>query len=206
VLTDVEGTLDLRVDPYLVVGVPSTAYTLEATVVPSAPAGGEPAPDTDGDGVPDSTDVCPTEAGPSGNGCAVPSDETVTVFVDGVEAASQDVESSNGRAGFDLEVTVPTGSHEIRTVWTQDGEVLATDLRTVVHTAPGVDRDADDVPDSSDNCVRQPNVDQADLDGDGVGDACDHDIDGDGHPNGKERAHGTDPHDPSSYPGRKKVL
>jgi hypothetical protein len=136
----------------------------------------------------------------------VPSDETVTVFVDGVAAASQDVESSNGRAGFALDVTVPTGSHEIRTVWTQDGEVLATDRRTVVHAGPRVDRDADGVSDATDNCVRQPNPDQADVDRDGRGDACDKDIDGDGHSNAKERAHDTDPYDPSSYPGRKKAL
>jgi hypothetical protein len=37
------------------------------------------------------------------------------------------------------------------TVWTQDGETLASDRRTVVHTAPGVDRDSDGVADSSDN-------------------------------------------------------
>jgi hypothetical protein len=206
VLTDVQGTLDLRVDPYLVLGVPSTTYTLEATLVPSAPTGEEPPADGDGDGVPDSTDVCPSVAGPAGNGCPVPSDETVTVFVDGVAAASQDVESSNGRAGFALDVTVPTGSHEIRTVWTQDGEVLATDRRTVVHAGPRVDRDADGVSDATDNCVRQPNPDQADVDRDGRGDACDKDIDGDGHSNAKERAHDTDPYDPSSYPGRKKAL
>jgi len=29
-------------------------------------------------------------------------------------------------------------------------------------------------------------------------------IDGDGHPNAKERAQGTDPYDATSYPGRKK--
>jgi hypothetical protein len=204
VLEDVQGTLDIQVDPYLVLGVPSTTYTLEATVVPTAPADGETPVDTDGDGVDDGDDACPDEPGPGSSGCPVPSNETVTVYVDGVAAASQDVEASNGPDTFALDVTIPGGAHEVRTVWTEDDEVLATDVRTVVHTAPGADRDSDGVADSSDNCVRQPNPDQADLDGDGAGDACDPDLDGDGHSNAKERAQGTDPYDATSYPGRKK--
>ncbi len=42
------------------------------------------------------------------------------------------------------------------------------------------DADGDGIPDEQDNCPDVPNPDQADLDGDGVGDACDDDIDGDG--------------------------
>lgn len=203
VLDGVRGALDIHIDPYLVLGVPSTTYTLEATVVPTTTDGGNPV-DTDGDGVTDDADACPTVAGTGSTGCAVPSDETVTVYVDGIVAASEDVESSNGPDAFALDVTIPTGAHEVRTVWRQDDEVLAVDTRTIVHTAPGADRDSDGVADATDNCVRQPNAGQADLDRDGVGDACDSDIDGDGHANAKERAHGTDPFDASSYPGRKK--
>jgi Thrombospondin type 3 repeat len=204
VLEDVQGTLDIRVDPYLVLGLPSTTYTLQATLVPDASPGGGTSVDTDDDGVGDDADACPAVPGTGSTGCPVPSDETVTVYVDGAAAASEHVESSNGPDSFALDVTVPAGAHELTTVWTQDREVLATDTRTVVHTAPGADRDSDGVPDSRDNCVRQPNADQADKDQDGAGDACDSDIDGDGHANAKERAQGTDPYDASSYPGRKK--
>lgn len=45
------------------------------------------------------------------------------------------------------------------------------------YTAP--DGDTDNVPDSNDNCPNTANPEQEDLDGDGQGDACDSDIDGD---------------------------
>jgi hypothetical protein len=54
-------------------------------------------------------------------------------------------------------------------------------------TVPGitctVDSDGDGVDDSHDNCPNKANPDQADTDGDGIGDACDNDIDNDGVPN-----------------------
>ncbi len=42
------------------------------------------------------------------------------------------------------------------------------------------DTDGDGVSDTQDNCPSVANADQADLDGDGTGDVCDNDIDGDG--------------------------
>lgn len=46
-----------------------------------------------------------------------------------------------------------------------------------------VDSDDDGVDDFADNCGRMANPSQADLDGNGIGDACDSDRDGDGCPN-----------------------
>jgi hypothetical protein len=44
---------------------------------------------------------------------------------------------------------------------------------STVDLCPAVDTDNDGVPDEEDNCPDTPNPDQADLDGDGVGDVCD---------------------------------
>ena len=59
---------------------------------------------------------------------------------------------------------------------------------------PATDFDLDGVPDDSDNCPIMFNPDQADSDGDGLGDACDIDFllppldtDDDGIPNGQDK-------------------
>jgi uncharacterized protein (TIGR03790 family) len=46
-------------------------------------------------------------------------------------------------------------------------------------TAPA-DSDGDGTPDASDNCIRVPNADQRDTDGDGFGNLCDGDVNNDG--------------------------
>lgn len=57
-------------------------------------------------------------------------------------------------------------------------------IRYVQITCSGVtvppDGDGDGVPDADDNCPNDANPDQADVDGDGIGDACDGDNDNDG--------------------------
>jgi hypothetical protein len=62
------------------------------------------------------------------------------------------------------------------------GAVAPRDAQTAYAWA---DADRDGIPDVSDNCPLKPNHDQADLDGDGIGDACDEDADGDGMPDVK---------------------
>jgi peptidase M1-like protein/thrombospondin type 3 repeat protein len=56
------------------------------------------------------------------------------------------------------------------------------------------DADLDGVPDTADNCAQVSNPAQQDLDGDGLGDACDPDIDGDGRANSSDCA----PFDPTT--------
>lgn len=51
---------------------------------------------------------------------------------------------------------------------------------SVVRIDPTWDADSDQVDDRTDNCPGVSNADQADLDGDQIGDVCDPDIDGDG--------------------------
>jgi hypothetical protein len=222
VLANVQGRLEIQVDPYFVTDATGVTYTLTATVdadtdgdgvtdsrdqcpdvLGSPPTG---CPDRDGDGVIDRDDVCPDEPGNGADGCPIGATEHVHVYTDGVLAASQDVDTANGPDAFDIPVQVPAGTHELRVEWEDEGEVLATTSRTVIVASDAeVDTDGDGVSDAADNCPNHANADQSNIDGDGRGDVCDSDMDGDGHSNGKERAHGTDERDPNDYPpkGRK---
>lgn len=72
--------------------------------------------------------------------------------------------------------TIPPGG----TLWLRwkDGATgashgLAVDDLVLTPLAPLPDADADGVPDASDNCVGAANSSQSDVDGDGIGDACD---------------------------------
>ncbi|MEZ4433122.1 MAG: thrombospondin type 3 repeat-containing protein [bacterium] len=57
---------------------------------------------------------------------------------------------------------------------------LGVEMGPPIDMMPPVrDTDGDGVDDDVDNCVDDPNADQADLDGDGIGDVCDPDADGD---------------------------
>ena len=170
-LEAVEGYLDIRVEPYLVTDLlAGTTYTLTATITPLAPP-----PDGDGDGVPDDRDVCPGQPGEGADGCPIVATEHVHVYVDGVLTASQDVDTTAGPDAFDIPVTLPEGTHELRVEWEDDGEIRGTVARTVTRLG---------------GTAQDPARSSSDSDGDGHSDA-------------KERAHGTDPSDPSSFPAKR---
>jgi hypothetical protein len=61
-----------------------------------------------------------------------------------------------------------------------------------------LDADGDGQNHDSDNCPLVANPIQSDLDADGVGDACDDDMDGDGLSNTQENVLGTDPQNPDT--------
>src|SRR5690606_17775141 len=60
--------------------------------------------------------------------------------------------------------------------------VLAFDYPTCEDVSASTDEDGDAIPSTLDLCPFASDPDQGDLDGDGLGDACDPDADGDGVP------------------------
>lgn len=149
------------------------------TVADPAPSCGDPCPDADGDGVGDRDDRCPGVVGNGADGCVIVATEHVHLYVDGVRAGTQDVDTSKGKDTFSLPVDLAEGTHELRVDWEDRGEVVATKSVTVTHNT---DDDGDGVPNGSDACLGFD--DRADEDDDGVPDACDPDLDGDGRANG----------------------
>ena len=91
-----------------------------------------------------------------------------------------------GVAGFSLETSVATDTVQLpNPLGGLDAGSVPKDyffsfVNGHVATAAPVDSDGDGVPDATDNCPNASNPGQGDLDGDGIGDACDSDRDGDG--------------------------
>lgn len=102
-------------------------------------------------------------------------------YVDDVEMGAW-----SGEVGWSrYSIAVNEGEHVFRWEYSKDASVSEGDDRAwidnvILPRPPIVDSDADNIPDSSDNCPTVPNVRQTDTDGDQSGDACDTDDDGDG--------------------------
>ncbi len=78
------------------------------------------------------------------------------------------------------------------------GTTTGTTKTFIMPACTSLDADSDGWTNVADNCPDDANPDQADLDGDSVGDSCDPDIDGDGVSNDAENTiPGMDPTDPT---------
>ena len=112
--------------------------------------------DADNDGVLNAVDVCRLVADPA----------QLDTNGDGIGNACQDDDDGDGV--LDAADNCPLVANP--------NQIIDPSIESLCDT----DSDADGVPDKVDNCLAELNFDQADMDGDKVGDVCDGDIDGDG--------------------------
>ncbi len=133
--------------------------------------------DTDKDGVIDHLDNCPVDA----NGGQWDKDK------DGI-GNECDTDIDGDGCANDIEIALGTMP------WQADS------VPAVCELPQGGDSDGDGVVDSVDNCPSVANTGQWDKDKDGIGNACDDDIDGDGCNNDIEMALGSKMWNPQSKP------
>ncbi|MBI4816377.1 MAG: thrombospondin type 3 repeat-containing protein [Deltaproteobacteria bacterium] len=157
--------------------------------------------DTDDDGIADGEEIGPGTDGVTTN--PRNSDTDGDGIVDGVETSAPGVPGGTSDSGVAYSGTGPgfvadadPNTHTNPTDPDTDDGTVPDGVEDVDHNGridpgerdpnnpaddvPPSDLDGDGVPDSSDNCPNEANSEQADLDGDSVGDVCDVDVNGDG--------------------------
>jgi gliding motility-associated-like protein len=156
--------------------------------------------DSDGDGVRDPSDNCPTTANPDqedadgdsvGDVCDnapnTPNSDQADTDGDGTPDAEDEDDDNDGVP--DSQDAFPTDPNETTD---SDGDGQGDNADN--------DIDNDGVINTLDNCIYTPNANQLDTDGDGLGDVCDNDDDNDGFSYADEITCGSDPLDASSMP------
>lgn len=154
-------------------------------------------PDTDGDGVTDNIDNCPTVPNPAqddfdgddvGDACDPDIDDDS--IVNGSDNCQLVPNPDQSDVDHDGQGDLCDGDDDGDLVLDGDDNCVAVANADQLDTdgdgqgdACDADDDNDGVGDAGDNCALVANADQHDLDGDGQGDACDSDVDGDGVPN-----------------------
>jgi hypothetical protein len=170
---------------------------VSVTVTPPGPTG-----ETDGDGVPDESDICPgfddnvdTDSDTVPDGCdTCPLDQLNDADGDGV---CGDVDICVGDDTVDTDTDSVPDDCDVCPVDAEndadgDGFCESADNCPLVANADqsnndgdndgdacDIDDDNDGIDDDTDNCPLVANADQSDHDSDGAGDVCDMDIDGD---------------------------
>ena len=156
--------------------------------------------DSDGDGIVDASDNCPSMANADqtdtdGDGVGdvcdncinIPNSNQLDTDGDGIGNVCDPDDDNDGC--LDIEDAFPLDPSECSD---SDGDGTGDNADT--------DNDNDGVLNSLDNCEFTPNSDQLDTDSDGIGNVCDADDDGDGFSDTDEITCGTDPLLASSLP------
>jgi YVTN family beta-propeller protein len=145
----------LNSDTLSVAGTVATAQGAWSVGVRDIDGGG--LPDSDGDGIANNVDNCPT----------VPNPDQTDSDGNGIGDACEPLPVDTDGDGIDdSEDNCPTTANPDQEDSDNDGIGDACD-------APSEDTDGDGVEDSFDNCPTVANPDQTDADNDGAGDACD---------------------------------